>query len=145
MRCSTAKRYINLQLDNELKAKHQHSLDRHLAKCSACRAWQAEELKLHAMLSAKPAPELPSWVHARIMDSVHHLDTKRPAFAHKLRLATAGAAIAVIVSTWAGVQIGIKSFHHSPNNRNNSISTFSTYFGENTIMENYLLIGDNYE
>ncbi len=145
MRCSTAKRYINLQLDSELKPKHQHSLDKHLAACSSCRIWQTEEQKLHGLLSAKPAPELPSWVHARIMDSVHRLDNKRPSFAYKLRLATAGAAIAVVISTWAGMQIGITSFKNTSTTNDTSIATVSTDFGENTILENYLVIGENYE
>lgn len=145
MRCSTAKRYINLQLDSELKPKHQHSLDKHLVACSSCRIWQTEEQKLHGLLSAKPAPELPSWVHARIMDSVHRLDNKRPSFAYKLRLATAGAAIAVVISTWAGMQIGITSFKNTSTTNDTSIATVSTDFGENTILENYLVIGENYE
>lgn len=145
MRCSTAKRYINMQLDSELKPKHRHPLDKHLAKCSSCRAWQSEEQKLHTMLSARPAPELPSWVHARIMDSVHRLDNKRPSFAHKLRLATAGAAIAVVISTWAGMQIGIKSFDETNTTTDSSVAAVSADFGENTILENYLVVGGNYE
>lgn len=145
MRCSTAKRYINLQLDGEIKPEPQHRLKQHLAKCPACRSWQAEELRLYQLLSAKPVPEMPAWIHARIMDSVHRLDAKRSNFAHKFRLATAGVAIAVLISAWGGMEIGIKSFGDANSPQDNSVATVSSAFGENTILESYLVIGDIYE
>jgi hypothetical protein len=79
------------------------------------------------------------------MDSVHRLDHKRPSLARKFRLATASAALAVVLSTWGGMQIGIKSFNDINSTKDSSVAAISANFGENTLLENYLVIGDSYE
>lgn len=142
MRCSKAQRYIDLQLDGELQPKLQQHLQQHLAGCDACRGWQADARKMQLMLAQNPAPELPTWVHARIMDQVHRLDNKRPTFVRRFKLATATAAIAIMLSTWAGMEVGIKSFNDSTSSET---STAYSGFGENTMLDNYVAMGDSNE
>ena len=142
MRCSKAQRYIDLQLDGELQPKLQQHLQQLLAGCDACRGWQAEARKMQLMLAQNPAPELPIWVHARIMDQVHRLDNKRPTFVRRFKLATATAAIAIMLSTWAGMEVGIKSFNDSTSSET---STAYSGFGENTMLDNYVAMGDSNE
>jgi len=146
MRCSKAQRYIDLQLDGELKPHLQQHLQQHLAGCNACRDWQAEASRMQLMLAQNPAPELPSWVHPRIMDQIHRLDNARPSFVRRFKLATATAAIAIMLSTWAGMEVGIKSFN-STYTSETSTTTSSTYsgFGENTMLDSYVVMGDSNE
>jgi predicted anti-sigma-YlaC factor YlaD len=146
MRCSKAKRYIDLKLDGELNPRHLPILTTHLSACSACRAWQADAAKLQLILANAPAPEPPAWVHAQIMDKVHRLDKVRPGFARRFQLATATAVVAVFFSFWAGAQVGVKSFNTQTEISgiaNISVSTLS--FGENTLLDSYDSSGDTNE
>lgn len=149
MRCSKAQRYIDLSLDGELKQSHRQELTQHLQKCTACTNWQAQAEKLQLMLSTAPKAEFPAWVHANLMDKVHRLDNARPGFVHRFKLATATATLAVVLSFWAGAQVGIKNF--TPVNEENAgqesilVSTNSIDFGENSLIESYENLGETNE
>ena len=141
MRCSRAQRYIDLQLDGELNPRYQQSLTQHLAKCPVCRAWAAEAPKLQLMLSVPLQPEFPAWVHANIMDKVHRLDNKRPSVIQRFKLAPATAALAVIISFWAGAQVGIQSINYTAKTETSASSTLlssnTITFGENSLIDSY--------
>ncbi len=146
MRCSTAKRYIDLNLDGELKPRHLPVLTKHLSACKACQSWQADAAKLQLMLANAPAPEPPAWVHAQIMDKVQRMGKSRPAFARRFQLTTATAVVAVFFSFIAGTQIGVKSFNtqtEAIETANVSVSTL--YFGENTLLDSDYSTGDSDE
>lgn len=146
MRCSKAKRYVDLMLDSELKQHQQDKLQRHLISCSACRKWQTEAKAMQHVLSQAPEVEVPAWIHAQIMDKVQRLDHQHPTFVRRFRLATATAALAILLSTWAGMEVGITSFKSADETQANTISV-STYsgFGENTMLDSYLDLGDDHE
>ncbi len=138
MRCSTAKRYIDLKLDGELKARHADELSRHLTSCPSCRAWQAEAGKLQTLMQAAPAPLPPAWVHAQIMDKVLFKTKQRPGFVQRFRLATASAVVAVFFSFWAGTMVGVSTFNTgSQTSESTTVSVSSLSFGENTIVDGW--------
>ena len=144
MRCSTAKRYIDLKLDGELKARHADELSRHLTSCPSCRAWQAEAGKLQTLMQAAPAPLPPAWVHAQIMDKVLFKAKQRPGFVQRFRLATASAVVAVFFSFWAGTMVGVKSFHTPVTeiSESSNITLSSLSFGENTLVDDWITTED---
>jgi len=144
MRCSTAKRYIDLKLDGELKARHADELSRHLTSCPSCRAWQAEAGKLQTLMQAAPAPLPPAWVHAQIMDKVRFKAQQKPGFVQRFRLATASAVLAVFCSFWAGTMVGVKSFQSSATelSESSSMTVSSLSFGENTLVDAWDTAGD---
>ena len=146
MRCSKAKRYIDLMLDSELKQHQQDKLQRHLISCPACRKWQTEAQAMQHVLSLAPEVEVPAWIHAQIMDKVQLLDRRHPTFVRRFKLATATAALAILLSTWAGMKVGITSFQSSDETQTGTVSV-STYsgFGENTMLDSYLDLGDSNE
>jgi len=149
MRCSKAKCYLDLALDNELKAKQRTALNDHLNKCSGCRKWQLESVRLHNMLSAPPQSEFPAWVHAQIMDKVHRLDNARPSFARRYKLAPATATLAVIISFWAGAQVGIRNYNNTQSTTTETATSVATAvtsdFGENSLLDSYYYSGGNNE
>lgn len=149
MRCSKAQRYIEQNLDGELKPRHQIQLRQHLATCKTCPLWQTQAIKLQNMLADAPQVEVPAWVHANIMDKVHRLENRRPSFINRFKLAPATAAMAIIISFWAGAQIGIKSFTNEtiPSISQNAtlLSSNSLVFGENSLIDSYDTYGESNE
>ncbi|MHC4915899.1 MAG: zf-HC2 domain-containing protein [Planctomycetota bacterium] len=66
--CERYERVISMQIDGEAGAADLAELERHLAECAACRAWQAKQLRLDAAMvralgewreSLRPAPPAP--------------------------------------------------------------------------------------
>jgi len=49
--CERYERIISMQIDGEAGAADLADLEKHLAECPACRAWQAKQLRLDAGLS----------------------------------------------------------------------------------------------
>lgn len=149
MRCSKAERAIELSLAGELDGKKQTALKDHLRFCAACRSRYADANKLHTLLSASPSEEFPSWVHASIMDKVHRLDAKRPGFVHRYKLAPAGALIAMILSVWAGTNVGItgytQNFKENSSTESYLVSSSNAEFGENSLLNMWSENGDTNE
>jgi len=138
MRCSKAKRLIDLKLDGELSASLSRALNQHLDKCPACNAWLSEAAKLNTMLSATPDNAVPAWVHAQIMDKVKRMEAAKPSFNRRFKLATATATLAVFVSLLAGVHVGVQTFKTETEAFDtSSYSISSANFGENSLMEDY--------
>ncbi|MEN6444651.1 MAG: zf-HC2 domain-containing protein [Candidatus Cloacimonas sp.] len=138
MKCSKAKRYLLKQIDGELDIRFQAKLLSHLDKCPACKAFLADAQKMQRKLSALPEAEFPAWVHNQIMAKVHQLETKNPGFARRVKLIPVTAMLAITLSLWAGIKIGVGSYKNIiPKNQDYSISTSIAYgsFGENTILD----------
>ncbi|MDD3143053.1 MAG: hypothetical protein PHG32_02535 [Candidatus Cloacimonetes bacterium] len=112
MRCSKAKRQIELKLDNELRQGH--ALELHLQNCASCRAYQAESARLQLLLNNQPQPEFPGWLHHRIMDQAAQHDSQRIHLKHSFRLQTIPALAAIALSLFLGVAIG-KNVYRSVN------------------------------
>jgi len=148
MRCSKAKRYMELKLDGELKVSRQAVLSDHLNGCAKCRNWLAEAEKLQAVLSDAPKAEFPAWVHAQIMDKVHRLADQRPGFIRRYKLAPAGALLAVLLSFWAGTNVGLAGFsisNKSSSSTSTLVSTNTSTFGENSLLDIWDSNGDTNE
>ena len=141
MRCSKAQHYIDLSLDGELKARHQKHLRQHLATCKVCPAWQTQAVKLQHMLANAPQVEVPAWVHANIMDKVHRLDNQRPSLIRRLKLAPVAATLAISLSFWGGAKVGVASYNNSTKTVSGTstslLSSNTTYFGENSLVDSY--------
>jgi anti-sigma factor RsiW len=138
MRCSIAKHLIDLKLDGELNASRSRALNQHLDKCPACKAWLSEAAKLNIMLSASPDVAVPAWVHAQIMDKVKKLETAKPSFSRRFKLATATATLAVFVSLLAGAHVGIQTFKiETEATETSNLSISSVNFGESSLMYDY--------
>jgi len=120
MRCSKARRQIELKLDNELGQSH--ALELHLKDCAACRAYQADAARLQMLLRNQPQPEFPSWLHHRIMEQAARHDSKRIRLKHSFNLQTIPALAAIALSLFLGVAIGknvyrsVKSIPKTPTN-----------------------------
>lgn len=110
MRCSKARRQIELKLDNELKQSH--ALELHLQHCGACRAYQAEAARLQMLLRNQPQSEFPGWLHHQIMDQAARHDSKRLHLKHSFRLQTIPALAAVALSLFIGVAIGKTAYRN---------------------------------
>jgi len=138
MRCSKAKRFIELNLDGLLAESQAKALNEHLSSCSACWNWQAEAEKLHLLLSNAPQSEFPAWIHAQIMDKVHRLENRRPGFIRRFKLAPATAMLAIVFSFWLGTNVGIRSFGTPSSPATKAASSITTAslsdFGENSLL-----------
>lgn len=110
MRCNTAKRQIERQLDNELSADLIRELDLHLKQCSACRAYREQMLRLMQLLQKPAQPEFPAWLHHQIMDQAAQHDKKRLHIKHRRRLQLIPAMLAVIISLALGAVIGKNAY-----------------------------------
>lgn len=59
MKCSPARSWLLLKASGEIRFWQRYRLRRHLARCSACRQWQADMIRLAAIeLPARPVPVL---------------------------------------------------------------------------------------
>ncbi|MDD4309817.1 MAG: zf-HC2 domain-containing protein [Candidatus Cloacimonetes bacterium] len=141
MRCSKARSYIDIQLDGELNPHRRKVLNKHLEKCQDCNIWATKATDLQLMLSAQPQPEFPAWVHANIMDKVHRLDNQRPSLIRRLKLAPVTATLAISLSFWGGAKVGVASYNNStktvPSTNTTLLSSNTTYFGENSLVDSY--------
>ncbi len=149
MRCSKAKRFIELNLDGHLAESNNKALSAHLSSCQACSNWQADAEKLHKLLSGAPQPEFPTWIHAQIMDKVHRLENRRPGFIRRFKLAPATALLATILSFWLGTNVGISSFGTTQSTEISEVSNLTTAslsdFGENSLLGIWNEDGDTNE
>ncbi|MDD3535078.1 MAG: zf-HC2 domain-containing protein [Candidatus Cloacimonetes bacterium] len=133
MRCHTAERYINRQLDNELPAKKALRLQKHLSRCSSCRALQKEYQELQHALSSLPQPEYPAFLHHKIMNALPVKSRRYEQSRFRLSLAT--AALSLLLSIGAGTFVGLKGFDLSEVEDNAIAETEAQlYFGENSLM-----------
>jgi hypothetical protein len=62
VRCERARHSVSLRLDRELSALEEQALERHLAACEACRAFEAGVRSATELLRAAP-PEIPGLRH----------------------------------------------------------------------------------
>lgn len=133
MRCHTAEHYINRQLDNELSAKKQLRLQRHLSRCISCQTMQKEYAGLQQALNGLPQPEYPSFLHHRIMNALPA--KSRSQELRRFRLSLATAALSLLLSIGAGTFVGLKGFDLSKEEKE-SIAKAETQpsFGENSLM-----------
>lgn len=149
MRCSKAQTEIELNLSGELNASRRAVLSAHLDSCSACRKSYAQAEKLHTQLLKAPQTEFPAWVHAQIMDKVHRLDDRRPGLIRRFKLAPAGALLAIVLSFWAGANIGItgynKSFVDASSSNAGIVTVSNVEFGENSLLNIWAENGDTNE
>ncbi len=113
MRCSKARRQIELKLDHELRQGH--ALELHLQNCPACRAYQAEAAQLQMILrNQSPQPEFPGWLHHQIMDQAARHDRKRVHLKNSWKLQAIPALAAIALSLFIGLSIG-KTAYRSAN------------------------------
>ncbi len=135
MRCKTAERYISLKLDDELCARRQKTLHRHLQKCSSCARIKSANLALQTQLQELPQPEFPQWLHHRILNNLPQ--QKKNSRAGKRALSYATASLAIIFSLLAGTLAGIKGYETTEDDK--QIVTEYTYisFGEQSLMDVY--------
>lgn len=149
MRCSKARHYIELKLDNELGQNHVPALELHLDQCAQCRAFQAREIKLHQMLNPKAQTEFPAWLHHQIMDQAARHDNKRIAYKHRLKLQAIPALLAIVLSLTLGALIGKISYGKvNPLPGNTEIAGTAqddaqqlARFGESSLIDNSYISG----
>jgi len=66
MTCDEALILISSELDGELSAFEEQSLQHHLAKCERCRATRSEWLRLQRAAQHSPAPTAPPELRCRV-------------------------------------------------------------------------------
>lgn len=133
MRCTTAERYINRQLDNELAPKKALRLEKHLSRCSACQALQKEYTQLQQALNSLPVPEYPAFLHHRIMNALPAKSRRYELRRYRLSLAT--AALSLLLSIGAGTFVGLKGFDLQEEEKESIAEAEAMlYFGENSLM-----------
>lgn len=139
MRCKTAERYISLKQDNELNAKRNQALCRHLQKCASCTSIQSYNLALQKTLKEQPQAEYPQWLHHRILDNLPR--QKKQSWAGGRALSYATASLAIIFSLVAGTLVGIKGYESGEDtgtiNSQNETEYSYISFGEQSLMEAY--------
>ncbi len=130
MRCFTAKRLIDPWLDKELKESRVNALLEHLKKCPGCSQEAQQSQRMNQLLRTDFDPELPAWVHNRILADVRSHETKRRTYNYRYRLQAIPASLAVLLSLYIGMQIGISTFG---TNQTTEAQTEYVTFGENTL------------
>lgn len=108
MRCSKARRQIELKLDHELGQSH--ALELHLQDCGACRAYQADAARMQIILRNQPQREFPGWLHHQIMDQAAQHDRARLRMKQSFRMQTVPALAAIVLSLFIGVAIGKNAY-----------------------------------
>ncbi len=130
MRCKNARRLIDLALD---KVPDQNSLlKQHLELCPKCKALYLHNQLMDQMLRVESSPELPEWIHNRIMDSVITHEPKRMTYRRRWSLQAVPAGMAVLLSLYVGILVGIKTFVPVQETTTQEIE-YVTY-GENTLI-----------
>jgi anti-sigma factor RsiW len=105
MRCGRARRWMAAALDDELSLRRRRALDRHLARCMACRDEMAVSGRLAEALARLPmTAEVPAAVEQATLRRVRMLATDEGERAPWLRvfvpaLATAGIAVLAVLGT----------------------------------------------
>lgn len=135
MRCKTAERYISLQQDNELNAKRNQALCRHLQNCASCTSIQSCNLALQTSLKELPQAEYPQWLHHRILDNLPRQQKQSWAGGRALSYAT--ASLAIIFGLLAGTLVGIKGYEGDELATQNETEYSYISFGEQSLMEAY--------
>lgn len=141
MRCSHARSMLITQLDNELSAKRSRTLQQHVLNCASCQAYRLELTKLNSRLSASAVPELPGWIHSRIIAQTHDHDKRRVKSYRLLQLQKVPALLAIALSLWMGGLMGTKVY--TSMNKTNAPKTLTansavvdyTGFGETSSMD----------
>ena len=72
MLCDRARQNIVLMLYGELEEKERLEVDRHLEGCRACHVALAEERRLQAILTGRPAPGPSAALLARCREDLSH-------------------------------------------------------------------------
>ncbi|MDZ4120868.1 MAG: zf-HC2 domain-containing protein [Candidatus Cloacimonadaceae bacterium] len=134
MRCFTARKQIDLLLDNELDARRSADLKLHLPKCPQCSAYLAQGEKLSQILTQSPDPEFPSWVHHQILDRVKIQENTRKTFRHRLELQAIPVSMAIVLSVYFGIQVGVKTFSSPDITTSETTETEYVVFGENSLI-----------
>lgn len=141
MRCSHARPMIITQLDNELSAKRSRTLQQHVVNCSSCLAYRLEMTKLNSRLSGSAPPELPGWIHHRIIAQTKDHDNRRVKSYRLLQLQKVPALLAIAFSLWMGGLMGTKVYNSINTSQTpktltaNSALTEYTGFGESSSMD----------
>lgn len=130
MRCKTARRMIDLSLGSELG--HNSLLAQHLELCPKCRARFTQNQKLDQMLSVELPTEFPSWIHNRIMDSVRSHDPIRKSLKRRWNLQAVPATMAVMLSLYVGILVGVKTF--TPEQELTTQEIEYVTYGENSLI-----------
>ncbi len=105
MRCGRARRWMAAALDDELTVRRRRALDRHLARCAACRDEMAVSGRLAEALARLPmTAEVPAAVEQATLRRVRLLAADQGERALWLRvfvpaLATAGIVVLAVLGT----------------------------------------------
>ena len=148
MRCQKAQSLIISRLAGEMKPSLSQQLGQHLGSCSACRAFEQDQIRLDTMLSAGSIPAFPDHVHARIMAAVSSPVSIKTHNLHYL-MRQIPAAAAIIFSLYVGSLVGIKSYNANneslaQSKQTEEISIDLASFGENSILDE-IAYGVSYE
>ena len=139
MRCSKARQYIDLS-SSALDRVRSDKLEKHLKQCAVCREYQAQDLKLGAILSSGLQVEFPQWIHQRIMQQSREHDSRRIRIRHRARWQAVPTLAAIAISLYLGGLVGFKSFSSvsADSDSGTSISTSNSeyaIFGESSLVE----------
>jgi len=149
MRCNTAKRLIDLQLDNELLQGRVRELELHLKDCADCREFKAQGARLQLLLRHQPRHEFPTWLYHRILDQAASHDRKRLFIKHRRKLQLIPALMALALSIMLGGMIGKFGYNRVnpfPEDKAQALqelpATQIASFGESSLLDETLANGD---
>lgn len=139
MRCSQARKHIDLRAGTAQGALNAR-LEEHLNHCPACRQYQAQDGALGKLFDEAQLPDLPDWIHTRIIQQSREHDSRRVQFKHRGRWQMIPTLAAIAVSLYLGGLVGFSSFNFSATASTGNDSSYSNdteyaLFGESSLAE----------
>ena len=141
MTCRNIRKQLVPWLDNQLPAEQADRLRLWLESCervrhcSKCHPFIQEQKALNSALSTLPQPELPPYVHARIMDRIQSAPIAHTASRRSV-WKTIPVAAAILLSFYIGSMVSMKTFSTSTTVQTTSAQTTSSSYN----LENYSLL-----
>jgi predicted anti-sigma-YlaC factor YlaD len=105
MNCNTARTAVSARLDGEELGVDPAELDKHLARCPACRAFRRDAEAMHRESRLAEAPEVPD-LTAPILASIAAEHRPQPAHERALRLTLVVVALVQIVAAVPALVLG---------------------------------------
>lgn len=136
MRCARYRHYLDLQLDGALEKAATVRLEAHLANCDSCKSYHEQGLKLKQLVQSAPQPEVPVWIHNRIIDQCRAHESQRVQIRKRSRLQLVPAAMAVMLSLVLGSLVGKNAFSvQLQSSQTSADSGYEISLGANTLVD----------
>jgi len=143
MRCAKVRKKLIPHQDKELAGGLTLHLEKHLRRCGSCRKYASELRRLDSLLQSDDDPQMPQWMHERIMHQIKSHEPQRLSFRRRWKLQTVPITLALLLSLYVGTLVGVKTFSYEPSEPSTESENIS--YGETSLYDLAYLNGAFHE